>query len=84
MPETVFSRPDALRDVTTHYCPGCTHGTIHRLIAEVLDEFGRQLPAPAVAHDDIRLVPQRCRAGPAVDRGALAHDVTPSMSTNRP
>jgi len=40
MPETVFSKPDALRDVTTHYCPGCTHGTIHRLIAEVLDELG--------------------------------------------
>ena len=40
MPETVFSRPVALRDVTTHYCPGCTHGTIHRLIAEVLDELG--------------------------------------------
>ena len=39
MPETVFSRPDSLRDVTTHYCPGCTHGTIHRLIAEVLDEL---------------------------------------------
>jgi len=40
MLETVFSKPDALREVTTHYCPGCTHGTIHRLIAEVLDELG--------------------------------------------
>ena len=40
MPETVFSKPEALRDVTTHYCPGCTHGTIHRLIAEVIDELG--------------------------------------------
>jgi len=40
MLETVFSKPDALKDVTTHYCPGCTHGTIHRLIAEVLDELG--------------------------------------------
>ena len=39
MPETVFSRPEALRDVTTHYCPGCTHGVIHRLVAEVLDEL---------------------------------------------
>ena len=40
MLETVFSKPEALRDVTTHYCPGCTHGTIHRLIAEVIDELG--------------------------------------------
>ncbi len=37
--EKVFSRPAALSDVATHYCPGCTHGIIHRLVAEVLDEM---------------------------------------------
>ncbi len=37
--EKVFSRPNALCDVSTHYCPGCTHGIIHRLVAEVLDEL---------------------------------------------
>ena len=36
----VFGRPKALRDVVTHYCPGCTHGVIHRLVAETLDELG--------------------------------------------
>jgi 2-oxoglutarate ferredoxin oxidoreductase subunit beta len=36
----VFGRPEALTDVPTHYCPGCTHGIIHRLIAEVIDELG--------------------------------------------
>ena len=36
----VFDRPHALSDVTTHYCPGCTHGIIHRLVAEVIDELG--------------------------------------------
>jgi len=35
----VFERPKALTDVVTHYCPGCTHGIIHRLVAEVLDEL---------------------------------------------
>lgn len=40
MSETVFARPHALADVTTHYCPGCTHGVIHRLVAEVIDELG--------------------------------------------
>lgn len=35
----VFSRPEALADAPTHYCPGCTHGVAHRLIAEVLDEM---------------------------------------------
>ncbi len=37
---TVYTRPDSLVDRTTHYCPGCTHGTAHRLIAEVIDEMG--------------------------------------------
>ncbi|MFV2072900.1 MAG: thiamine pyrophosphate-dependent enzyme [Thermoanaerobaculales bacterium] len=40
MAETVFARPPALADVSTHYCPGCTHGLIHRLVAEVIDELG--------------------------------------------
>ena len=35
----VFERPKALADVSTHYCPGCTHGIIHRLVAEVMDEM---------------------------------------------
>lgn len=35
----VFERPKALTDINTHYCPGCTHGIIHRLVAEVLDEL---------------------------------------------
>ncbi len=35
----VFKRPESLSKVTTHYCPGCTHGIIHRLVAEVLDEL---------------------------------------------
>ncbi len=38
--KTVFERPHALCDVPLHYCPGCTHGIIHRLVAEVIDELG--------------------------------------------
>ena len=37
---TIFERPEALQETITHYCPGCTHGIIHRLVAEVLDELG--------------------------------------------
>ncbi len=37
---TVFERPRALTDKPFHYCPGCTHGIIHRLVAEVVDELG--------------------------------------------
>jgi len=38
--QTVFAKPESLAPVSTHYCPGCTHGIIHRLVAEVLDELG--------------------------------------------
>ena len=36
----VFEKPKALTDVPFHYCPGCTHGIVHRLVAEVIDELG--------------------------------------------
>ena len=38
--EQAFKRPHALCNVPLHYCPGCTHGIVHRLVAEVLDELG--------------------------------------------
>ena len=36
----VFDKPKALTDVPLHYCPGCTHGIIHRLVAEAIDSLG--------------------------------------------
>ncbi len=39
MAEIAFARPESLRDVPFHYCPGCHHGIIHRLVAEVIDEL---------------------------------------------
>ena len=36
----VFKKPHALTDAILHYCPGCTHGIIHRLVAECIDELG--------------------------------------------
>ena len=36
----VFEKPKALTDAPVHYCPGCPHGIIHRLVAEVIDELG--------------------------------------------
>ncbi len=35
-----FERPTALLESLTHYCPGCGHGIVHRLVAEVIDELG--------------------------------------------
>lgn len=50
---TVFERPKALTQAKTHYCPGCTHGIIHRLVAEVIDELG-------VREDTIGVAPVGC------------------------
>ncbi len=36
----VFDKPHALTDNLMHYCPGCTHGIVHRLVAEAIDELG--------------------------------------------
>jgi len=37
--ELVYQRPESFTETVTHYCPGCTHGVAHRLVAEVLDEM---------------------------------------------
>ena len=36
----VFDKPKSLTDAPFHYCPGCTHGIVHRLVSEVIDELG--------------------------------------------
>ena len=46
---TKFKKPHALTDAPLHYCPGCTHGIIHRLVAEALDELGVEGRAVVVA-----------------------------------
>ena len=45
----VFQKPKALTDAPLHYCPGCTHGIIHRLVAEAIDALGVEGKAIGVA-----------------------------------
>lgn len=45
----VFERPKALTDMPFHYCPGCTHGIVHRLVAEVIDELDIQKKTIGIA-----------------------------------
>ena len=47
--ETVYCMPQALGTQPTHYCPGCTHGVAHRLLAEALDELNMRERAILVA-----------------------------------
>lgn len=44
-----YNRPSALTDVPTHYCPGCGHGIVHRLLAEAIEERGIRGRTLAVA-----------------------------------
>ena len=39
MSTILAKKPNALTDLPMHYCPGCGHGIVHRLIAEVLEEL---------------------------------------------
>ncbi len=76
--DVVYSRPEALTDVQTHYCPGCTHGLIHRLIGEVIDELGIRQRAILVA-------PVGCAVFAYnyfnVDGCEAAHGRAPAMAT---
>jgi len=47
--KVVAKRPEAQSDKPTHYCPGCTHGITHRLVAEVIDEMGIREKAVGIA-----------------------------------
>ena len=44
-----FKRPQALTDTVFHYCPGCTHGIVHRLVAEAIDHLGIQSKVVGIA-----------------------------------
>lgn len=76
--ELVYTRPDALAEAHTNYCPGCTHGIAHRLLAEVLDELG-------VREQTILVAPVGCSVFAynyfEVDACVAAHGRAPAMAT---
>ncbi len=47
--ECVYKKPDTLTDTRFHYCPGCGHGVVHRVLMEVIDELGIQEQTIGVA-----------------------------------
>jgi len=76
--DIVYSRPAALAECSTHYCPGCTHGVAHRLVAEVIDELG-------IAERTIGVAPVGCAVFAynyfKVDFAEAAHGRAPAMAT---
>ena len=73
-----FQRPQSLADVPMHYCPGCIHGIVHRLIAEVIDKLG-------IADRAIGIAPVGCSVLAYnyfnVDFAEAAHGRAPAMAT---
>ncbi|KGN83999.1 MULTISPECIES: thiamine pyrophosphate-dependent enzyme [unclassified Porphyromonas] len=45
----VYQKPELMNDVNMHYCPGCSHGVVHKLVAEVVQEMGMQEKTVGVA-----------------------------------
>ncbi len=78
MATIVFKRPESLTTNITHYCPGCTHGIIHRLIAETLDELG-------VRERSVGIAPVGCSVLAYnyfnMDFQEAAHGRAPAMAT---
>jgi 2-oxoglutarate ferredoxin oxidoreductase subunit beta len=76
--QVIYTRPDSLQHVHTHYCPGCTHGVAHRLVAEVLDEMG-------VREQAIGVAPVGCSVFAYnyfnLDFAEAAHGRAPAMAT---
>jgi 2-oxoglutarate ferredoxin oxidoreductase subunit beta len=76
--ELVYQRPESLTEKDTHYCPGCSHGIIHRLVAESLDELD-------VRGKTIGVAPVGCAVLAYnyfdVDFAEAAHGRAPAMAT---
>jgi len=76
--EVIYQRPESLTDVHTHYCPGCTHGVAHRLIAEVIDEMGLREKTIGVAPVGCSVFAYRYFK---MDFVEAAHGRAPAMAT---
>ncbi len=74
----VYTYPESLADVPTHYCPGCTHGIAHRLVAEVIDELGVRERTVGVASVGCSVFAYRYFA---CDFAQAAHGRAPAMAS---
>ncbi len=74
----VFQKPHSLTDAPLHYCPGCTHGVIHRLVAEAIDSLG-------IEGDTIGVAPVGCSVMAynyfSCDMVEAAHGRAPAVAT---
>ena len=69
----VYQKPSLLNDSPMHYCPGCSHGVIHKLIAEVIEEMGMEERVwySSFNHDTVKKIKEIC---PTAKTGMLYCD----------
>ncbi len=74
----VYKKPELMNDVMMHYCPGCSHGVVHKLVAEIVAEMGMQ-------EDTIGVAPVGCAVFAYkfidVDWQEAAHGRAPALAT---
>ena len=78
MAETIFKRPESMSTNVTHYCPGCTHGVIHRMVAEALDELGLKGRTVGIAPVGCSVLAYNYFS---IDFQEAAHGRAPAMAT---
>ena len=59
----VCKKPTLMNDNNMHYCPGCSHGVVHKLIAEVIEEMGMEDKAVGVSRLRVQLYRYRLAGG---------------------
>jgi 2-oxoglutarate ferredoxin oxidoreductase subunit beta len=76
--QIVYEKPETITNTVSHYCPGCTHGVIHRLIAEVIDELD-------IREKTVGIAPVGCSVFAYnyfdLDFAEAAHGRAPAMAT---
>ncbi|MFC1452790.1 thiamine pyrophosphate-dependent enzyme [Verrucomicrobiota bacterium] len=76
--KALYRHPEALTDRETHYCPGCGHGIVHKLIAEIVDELGIRTRTIGVAPVGCAVLAYFYMA---FDVTEAAHGRTPAVAT---
>ena len=74
----VYKKPSLLNDANMHYCPGCSHGVVHKVIAELIEEMD-------IAHRAIGIAPVGCAVFAYkyidIDWQEAAHGRAPALAT---
>lgn len=74
----VYQKPKSMTDIPLHFCPGCSHGIVHRLVCEVIDEMG-------IEGETVGVCPVGCSVTSydyfGCDVVAAAHGRAPAVAT---